>query len=186
MDDTTAIANFRFRRQAVMAGGLLENAGIPYVIQSAEGSGFGPLPAGATILVKQEDAARGKTLRTPVSSTRRVRSPWPAPADRSRDAGGVRNRSEVPGVSCSGSVCHSLGDRSMGKYTVHMGWVALRGGHRGFFGQPLHPGIDRDSLDRRDHSGRRRLLPGGLGVSGVGNCDWQVTPSPAAIIKQQG
>jgi hypothetical protein len=62
MDDTTAIANFRFRRQAVMAGGLLENAGIPYVIQSAEGSGFGPLPAGATILVRREDAARGKTI----------------------------------------------------------------------------------------------------------------------------
>jgi hypothetical protein len=61
MDDTTAIANFRFRRQAVMAGGLLENAGIPYVIQSAEGSGFGPLPAGATILVKQagKDDSRG-------------------------------------------------------------------------------------------------------------------------------
>ncbi len=62
MDDATPIANFRFRRQAVMAGGVLDNAGIPYVIQSAEGSGFVPLPAGTTILVRPDDADRAKTI----------------------------------------------------------------------------------------------------------------------------
>lgn len=60
--DTEIIANFRFRREAVMAQTLLENAGIPSVIQSAEGSGFGPIAGGSNILSRPEHAAEARRI----------------------------------------------------------------------------------------------------------------------------
>jgi hypothetical protein len=58
VDSTVPLANFRFRREAVMASELLTQAGIPSVIQSAELSGFGPLAGGATVLVRPDDRER--------------------------------------------------------------------------------------------------------------------------------
>ena len=53
MRDTVAIANFRTKVEAEIAGGLLEAAGIPYVLQSGEGILHGPLNPGASILVSE-------------------------------------------------------------------------------------------------------------------------------------
>ncbi|GBD33178.1 MAG: hypothetical protein KatS3mg081_0254 [Gemmatimonadales bacterium] len=52
--DTVVVATFRTRLEAEIAAGLLQQAGIPYVIQSAEGIGTGPLPPGASLLVARE------------------------------------------------------------------------------------------------------------------------------------
>ncbi len=54
------LANFRTRLEAEAAANLLKNAGIPYLIQSAEGMLHGPLLPGATIYVAPElaDEAR--------------------------------------------------------------------------------------------------------------------------------
>ena len=60
--ETIPAANFRFRREAVTAKALLENAGIPSVIQSAEGSGFGPIAGGSSILVRPEDLGRARAV----------------------------------------------------------------------------------------------------------------------------
>ena len=56
------VANFRMRREAEMAARLLANVGIPYVIQSGEGSGYGPMPSGATILVRTEHEEQARTV----------------------------------------------------------------------------------------------------------------------------
>ena len=62
MDSTVPLANFRFRREAVMASELLTQEGIPSVIQSAELSGFGPLAGGATVLVRPDDRERAHDI----------------------------------------------------------------------------------------------------------------------------
>ena len=60
MKDAVKLANFRTKTEAEAAAGLLKNAGIPYLIQSAEGMLHGPLFPGATIYVAPEllDKAR--------------------------------------------------------------------------------------------------------------------------------
>jgi hypothetical protein len=60
--ETKPVANFRFRREAVMAKELLTNAEIPCVIQSGEGAGVGPIAGGSTILVRPEDLARARQV----------------------------------------------------------------------------------------------------------------------------
>jgi hypothetical protein len=60
--ETKPVANFRFRREAVMAKTLLENAGIPSMIQSAEGSGFGPIAGGSSLLVLPADLDRARAV----------------------------------------------------------------------------------------------------------------------------
>ena len=62
MDKPVPIANFRTKWQAEAAAGLLENKGIPFVIQSTEGMLHGPINPGATILVSESTAARAKKL----------------------------------------------------------------------------------------------------------------------------
>ena len=62
MDNTVALANFRYRREAVTASELLTHAGIPSVIQSAELSGFGPLAGGATLLVRPDDREQARDI----------------------------------------------------------------------------------------------------------------------------
>lgn len=52
--ETAVVATFRTRLDAEIAAGLLQDAGIPYVIQSAEGIGVGPLPPGTSLLVARE------------------------------------------------------------------------------------------------------------------------------------
>ena len=54
------VATFRTRLDAESAGGLLAHAAIPFVVQSAEGAGMGPLPQGARLIVRRDqvDAAR--------------------------------------------------------------------------------------------------------------------------------
>ncbi len=52
--ETAVVATFRTRLDAEIAAGLLQDAGIPYVIQSAEGIGVGPLPPGASLLVARD------------------------------------------------------------------------------------------------------------------------------------
>ena len=54
MDNPVEIANFRTKLEAEIAGGLLETAGIPYLIQHSEGILHGPLSPGASILVSVE------------------------------------------------------------------------------------------------------------------------------------
>jgi hypothetical protein len=54
MADRVKIANFRTKAEAEAAAGLLKNAGIPYLIQSAEGMLHGPFFPGATIYVAPE------------------------------------------------------------------------------------------------------------------------------------
>lgn len=56
MTDTVAVANYRTRLEADVATRFLDAAGIPYVVNSAEGMLYGPLGTGATILVRAADA----------------------------------------------------------------------------------------------------------------------------------
>ncbi|UCF18467.1 MAG: DUF2007 domain-containing protein [Gemmatimonadota bacterium] len=56
------LANFRTRLEAEAAGNLLKNAGIPYLIQSAEGMLHGPLLPGATIYVAPELAEEAREI----------------------------------------------------------------------------------------------------------------------------
>ncbi len=62
MHDPVAIANFRTKLEAEMAAGLLDNAGIPYLIQSTEGILHGPLSPGATILVGETGASHARVV----------------------------------------------------------------------------------------------------------------------------
>ena len=62
MHDPVAIANFRTKLEAEMAAGLLDNAGIPYLIQSTEGILHGPLSPGATILVGETVASHARVV----------------------------------------------------------------------------------------------------------------------------
>ena len=47
MDAPVEITNFRTKLEAEIAGGILESAGIPYLIQHSEGILHGPLSPGA-------------------------------------------------------------------------------------------------------------------------------------------
>jgi hypothetical protein len=60
MTDTVQVANFRTQLEAELAARALDAVGIPYVVNSAEGAGSGPLGAGAMILVRTADAARAR------------------------------------------------------------------------------------------------------------------------------
>ncbi|UCC73933.1 MAG: DUF2007 domain-containing protein [Gemmatimonadota bacterium] len=62
MKDAVKVANFRTKTEAEAAAGLLKNAGIPYLIQSAEGMLHGPLNPGATIYVAPEAADRAREV----------------------------------------------------------------------------------------------------------------------------
>ena len=62
MHGPVPIANFRTKIEAEMAGTLLDNAGIPYVIQSTEGILHGPINPGATILVSGEAEADARVV----------------------------------------------------------------------------------------------------------------------------
>lgn len=62
MHDLVAIANFRTKLEAEMAAGLLDNAGIPYLIQSTEGILHGPLSPGATILVGETVVSHARVV----------------------------------------------------------------------------------------------------------------------------
>ena len=61
MHDPVAIANFRTKLEAEMAAVLLDNTGIPCLIQPTEGILYGPMSPGATIMVGETVAfhARG-------------------------------------------------------------------------------------------------------------------------------
>ncbi len=48
------LTNYRNRIEAEADAGLLNEAGIPYLIQSPDGGGVIPAPGGATILVRSE------------------------------------------------------------------------------------------------------------------------------------
>ncbi|MGD2152017.1 MAG: hypothetical protein PVG79_02040 [Gemmatimonadales bacterium] len=54
MKDAVKLANYRTKTEAEAAAVLLKNAGIPYLIQSAEGMLHGPLFPGATIYIAPE------------------------------------------------------------------------------------------------------------------------------------
>ncbi len=62
MSDLVAIANFQTKAEAEMAGGLLDAAGIPFVIQSTEGILHGPINPGATVLVGDAAAAHARAV----------------------------------------------------------------------------------------------------------------------------
>jgi hypothetical protein len=61
-DRLVPVANFRTRLAAELAATALKAAGVPFLIQSAEGMGYGPLPPGADIRVHPSDAARARTI----------------------------------------------------------------------------------------------------------------------------
>jgi hypothetical protein len=58
VNDLHAIGNFRTVVEAEVSAGLLREADIPYLIQSAEGIGLLPVTGGATILVRPDDFAQ--------------------------------------------------------------------------------------------------------------------------------
>jgi hypothetical protein len=58
------VANFRTKIEAETAAGLLLSEDIPYLIQSREGAQLGPGPAGASIMVRPEDAERARQVLT--------------------------------------------------------------------------------------------------------------------------
>ncbi len=60
MDSPIEIASFRTKLEAEIAGGLLESAGIPYLIQHSEGILHGPLSPGAAILVSHHLAVQAR------------------------------------------------------------------------------------------------------------------------------
>ena len=62
MNQSVVLANFRTRLDAESAGGLLTHAGIPFVVQSAEGMGMGPLPQGASLIVRQDQVESARQL----------------------------------------------------------------------------------------------------------------------------
>lgn len=62
MDGPVEIANFRTKLEAEIAAAVLEAAGIPYLIQSAEGILHGPINPGATILVSESAAAQARAV----------------------------------------------------------------------------------------------------------------------------
>lgn len=62
MADKVKIANFRTKTEAEAAAVLLRNAGIPCLIQSAEGMLHGPLFPGATIYVTPEAADHAREI----------------------------------------------------------------------------------------------------------------------------
>jgi hypothetical protein len=62
MKDVVKLANFRTKIEAEAAAVLLKNAGIPYLIQSAEGMLHGPLFPGATIYVAAQAAAHAREV----------------------------------------------------------------------------------------------------------------------------
>ena len=62
MQDLVEIANFKTRAEAEAAAGLLENEGIPYLIQSQEGMMHGPLFPGASIVVVPELAEQAREI----------------------------------------------------------------------------------------------------------------------------
>ena len=61
-ENLVTVANFQARWEAESASGLLLAADIPYVIQSREGAGLGPGPAGSSLLVRAEDAERARQV----------------------------------------------------------------------------------------------------------------------------
>jgi hypothetical protein len=62
MGDLIEIANFKTKTEAEAAGGLLKNAGIPFLIQSQEGMLHGPFYPGATIYVTPEAAEHAREV----------------------------------------------------------------------------------------------------------------------------
>jgi hypothetical protein len=62
MSSRIAVGNFRTKLDAEIAGGLLDNADVPYIIQSQEGMLHGPIMPGATILVSAEDEKQARQI----------------------------------------------------------------------------------------------------------------------------
>jgi hypothetical protein len=62
--EPVVVANFRTRLDAESAGGLLAHAGIPFLIQSPEGMGLGPLPQGASLIVRRDQAEAAREVLT--------------------------------------------------------------------------------------------------------------------------
>jgi hypothetical protein len=62
--EAVVVANFRTRLDAESAGGLLAHAGIPFLIHSPEGMGLGPLPQGASLIVRQDQAEAAREILT--------------------------------------------------------------------------------------------------------------------------
>ncbi len=62
MHDPVAIANFGTKLKAEMAAGLLDNAGVPCLIQFTEGILHGPRGPGATILVGETVVSHARVV----------------------------------------------------------------------------------------------------------------------------
>ena len=60
--DLHAAKNFRTHLEAELAGKILDDEGIPYLIQSQEGLLHGPLSPGATIFVSEALLERAKIV----------------------------------------------------------------------------------------------------------------------------
>jgi hypothetical protein len=64
MTDTVSVASFRTRIEAEVAAQVLENLGIPCVVNSPESMACGPLGTGTVILVRAEDAELAREALT--------------------------------------------------------------------------------------------------------------------------
>ncbi len=69
MSETIEVANFRTKVDAEIAGGLLDNADIPFVLQSQEGMLHGPINPGATLFVSKENLERAAAILTDAGMT---------------------------------------------------------------------------------------------------------------------
>ncbi len=67
--DPVVVATFRTRLDAEIAAGLLQEAGIPFVIRSAEGIGVGPLPPGTSLLVARERVEEARMVLQSLSES---------------------------------------------------------------------------------------------------------------------
>jgi hypothetical protein len=62
MEDPLKIANFKSKAEAETAAALLQNEGIPSLIQSQEGMLHGPFYPGATLYVAPSAAERAREI----------------------------------------------------------------------------------------------------------------------------
>ncbi len=61
-EDLVTVASFQARWEAESAAALLLGEDIPYLIQSREGAGLGPGPAGSSLLVRPQDTERARQI----------------------------------------------------------------------------------------------------------------------------
>jgi hypothetical protein len=98
MSNPVVVASYRTHLEAEVAARILEVAGIPCVINSAEGMLYGPMGVGATILVRPEDADAAREVLLGRGSAEGCAAALIAVLPESRDSGVRVDRVREQGV----------------------------------------------------------------------------------------